>query len=203
MNTDVMVEHEGLGEANAGWAETLDRLQAFVSARVDDRELAADITQDVIVRSIASGALDRVDNPAAWLYQSARNAVIDHYRTRKQHASLEGLDAWPAESEHDGPNDATRELSRCLQPLLDQLPIAARDALVRVDVDGQTQQRAARELGLSVSGMKSRVQRARRDLKELLEQCCAVEVDRRGGIADYQRTEGACGCGGPTATESC
>ena len=196
MNTDVMVEHEHLAGPNPGWAETLDRLQTFVASRVDDRELAADITQDVIVRSIASGALDRVDNAAAWLYQSARNAVIDHYRTRKHHASIEALDAWPAENEEDGPSDATRELSRCLEPLLAQLPPTARDALLRVDVDGQPQQRAARELGLSVSGMKSRVQRARRDLKDLLEQCCVVEVDRRGSIADYQPAVGSCDCGG-------
>ncbi|HEX6659607.1 MAG TPA: sigma-70 family RNA polymerase sigma factor [Ilumatobacter sp.] len=181
-------------ELEASWTETVEGLRAFVASRVDDKELAADITQDVIVRSIASGALDRVDNPAAWLYRSARNAVIDHYRTRRQHAPLDALDAWPAQEFDDVPNDATRELSRCLQPMLDQLPSAARDALVRVDVDGQTQLRAARELGLSVSGMKSRVQRARRDLKDLIEQCCAVDVDRRGGVADYHPTSGACGC---------
>ena len=67
---------------DATWAETLDRIRAFVASRVGDPELAADITQDVVARSVASGALERVDNPTAWLYRSARNAVIDHYRTR-------------------------------------------------------------------------------------------------------------------------
>jgi RNA polymerase sigma-70 factor (ECF subfamily) len=198
MNVDETVATQGRSAMDDRWTETLDRIQAFVAARVDDRELAADITQDVIVRSIASGALDRVDNPAAWLYRSARNAVIDHYRTRRNHASLDGLDAWPEEDVDAQPNDAIRELSRCLQPMLDQLSPAGRDALVRVDVDGQTQLRAARELGLSVSGMKSRVQRARRDLKDLLEQCCAVEVDRRGGVTDYHPIAGACGCNAST-----
>ena len=180
---------------DARWADTLDRLQAFVAARVDDRELAADITHDVIVRTIASGALDRVDNPAAWLYRSARNAVIDHYRTRRPSAPLPDLDDWPDPDEFDDrPNDATRELSRCLQPLLDQMAPAAREALVRVDVDGQTQQGAARDLGISVSGMKSRVQRARRELKALLEHCCVVELDSQGATADYHPTPGACGC---------
>src|SRR5918995_7001967 len=169
------------------WADTLDRLRAFVAARVDDRELAADITHDVIVRTIASGALDRVDNPAAWLYRSARNAVIDHYRTRRPSAPLPDLDDWPDPDElDDRPNDATRELSRCLQPMLDQLAPAAREALVRVDVNGQTQHSAARESGLSLTGMKSRVQRARRELKNLLEQCCTVERDAHGAIADYR-----------------
>ena len=66
---------------DASWAETLDRIRAFVASRVGNAELAADITQDVVARSVASGALERVDNPTAWLYRSARNAVIDHYRT--------------------------------------------------------------------------------------------------------------------------
>ena len=198
MNADAPAVQDLHPELEASWSETVEGLRAFVASRVDDKELAADITQDVIVRSIASGALDRVDNPAAWLYRSARNAVIDHYRTRRQHAPLDGLEAWPAQELDDVPTDATRELSRCLQPMLDQLPSAARDALVRVDIDGQTQLRAARDLGLSVSGMKSRVQRARRDLKDLLEQCCAVDVDRRGGVADYHPTASACGCNATT-----
>jgi RNA polymerase sigma-70 factor (ECF subfamily) len=181
------------------WTETLVRIRAFVAARVGDDELAADITQDVVVRSIASGALDRVDNPAAWLYRSARNAVIDHYRTRRRHEPLDDTEGWPDLGPTDNlPNDATRELARCLQPLLDQLPPAAHDALSRVDVGGQTHQQAADQLGISVSGMKSRVQRARHQLKDLLQQCCAVEVDRTGAVAAYHPAGGTCGCAADT-----
>jgi RNA polymerase sigma-70 factor (ECF subfamily) len=182
---------------DAGWIETLDRIRAFVAARVDDPELAADITQDVVVRSIASGALDRVDNPVAWLYRSARNAVIDHYRTRRIHDPFPADDVWPDLGPPENePNDATRELARCLQPMLRELPPTARDALTRVDVDGQTHQEAARQLGLSVSGMKSRVQRARRQLRDLLNQCCAVGLDATGAVADYRpNRQAACGCG--------
>jgi RNA polymerase sigma-70 factor (ECF subfamily) len=184
---------DGLAE---DWADTLDRLRAFIANRVGDREVAADITQDVVVRSIASGALERADNPVAWLYASARNAVIDHYRTRHAHEPIDNDDRWPdPELSDGGPNDATRELSRCLQPLIEQLPATARDALMRVDVEGDTHQHAADTLGLSVSGMKSRVQRARRELKDLLERCCVVELDRRGAVTDYRPATGSCGCG--------
>jgi RNA polymerase sigma-70 factor (ECF subfamily) len=182
---------------DSSWVETLDRVRAFVAARVGDPELAADITHDVVVRSIASGALDRVDNPTAWLYRSARNAVIDHYRTRHVHDPLDGSDAWPDPGPTGNePNQATRELARCLQPLLRELPPMARDALTRVDVDGQTHQHAAVELGISVSGMKSRVQRARRQLKDLLERCCTVGTDPAGAVTTYSVTpQATCGCG--------
>ena len=181
---------------DASWTETLDRVRAFVAARVGDSELAADITQDVVVRSIASGALERVDNPSAWLYRSARNAVVDHYRTRRVHDRIDDADLWPDPGPLDNaPNEATRDLARCLQPLLDELPPAAREALTQVDLEGHTNQQAADQIGISVSGMKSRVQRARRQLKDLLEQCCTVQLDRAGAVSDYRPAQAPCGCG--------
>ena len=177
------------------WGETLARLRGFIAARVGDPELAADITQDVVVRSIASGALDRVDDVSAWLYRAARNAVIDHYRTRRRDGGDVDLDRWPApDTSGNLPNDATRELARCLQPMLGRLHPTARDALTRVDLDGQTHREAAEQLGISVSGMKSRVQRARRELREHLTACCQVQTDASGALADYVPNAGSCGC---------
>src|SRR5436190_1555625 len=163
------------------WRHAVAQVRAFVAGRVGDAELAADITQDVMVRSVAAGALDRVDNPTAWLYRAARNAVIDHYRTRRSHVPAGDLERWPDPEPADNrPNQATRDLARCLEPLLRELPDASRDALTRVDLNGQTHAQAAIEVGISVSGMKSRVQRARRQLKALLTGCCHVDVDRTG-----------------------
>jgi RNA polymerase sigma-70 factor (ECF subfamily) len=178
------------------WRQAVDQVRAFVAGRVGDPELAADITQDVMVRSIASGALERVDNPTAWLYRSARNAVIDHYRTRRVNDPAVELEGWPDPEPPDNrPNPATRALARCLQPLLGELPPSSRDAITRVDLDGQTHAQAAAQLGISVSGMKSRVQRARRHLKDLLTGCCQVDVDRAGAVSGYRANAAPCGCG--------
>jgi RNA polymerase sigma-70 factor (ECF subfamily) len=183
-------------DRDQGWAETLDRLRGFIAARVEDPEVAADITQDVLVRSIASGALDRADHIGAWLYSSARNAVIDHYRTRRRHDGDADLERWPDPGSTENlPNDATRELARCLQPMLGHLHPTARDALTRIDLDGQTHRQAAAQLGISVSGMKSRVQRARRELKERLTTCCRIQTDSTGALADYEPNTGRCDCG--------
>jgi RNA polymerase sigma-70 factor (ECF subfamily) len=185
-------------QLDASWAQTFERLRSFIAARVRDDDVAADIAQDVLVRTIAAGALQRVDNPTAWLYRSARNAVIDHYRTRHIHDPLEqAAELWPEPAPaHDRPNEATRDLAACLQPLVARLPEIYRDALDRVDLAGQSHKVAAVEVGLSTSGMKSRVQRARRQLKELLTDCCAVQVDRLGAVASYHPNTGTCRCAG-------
>ena len=185
------------------WRQAVDQVRVFIFGRVGDAELAADITQDVMMRSIASGALERIENPTAWLYRSARNAVVDHYRTRRVDDPAFELERWPEPEPSDNrPNQATRDLARCLQPLLRELPDASRDALTRVDLDGQTHAQAAAQLGISVSGMKSRVQRARRQLKALLTGCCQVEVDRAGAVSRYRINSPVCGCGGPPVDAS-
>ena len=71
----------------------------------------------------------------------------------------DALDQAVDEREEVGPNQATQELARCLRPLIDQLPDKYRQAVTLVDLDGHTQVATARELGLSLSGTKSRVQR--------------------------------------------
>ncbi|MDY7103714.1 MAG: sigma factor-like helix-turn-helix DNA-binding protein [Actinomycetota bacterium] len=105
--------------------------------------------------------------------------------------------------------DAASGLAGCLRPLVEQLDPRYRDAIVRVDLEGRTHRAVAEELGVSVSGMKSRVQRGRRQLRALLTDCCAVHLDRTGAVTDVERaadrdTDGAtpCGCE-PPSSRSC
>jgi RNA polymerase sigma-70 factor, ECF subfamily len=93
-----------------------------------------------------------------------------------------------------GPAELRAELAACLEPLLAQLPPIYRDALRLTDLDGLTQADAAARVGLSRSGMKTRVQRARAQLKALFACCCEIELDPRGGVIDYQPNNDACDC---------
>lgn len=70
--------------------------------------------------------------------------------------------------------------------MLDRLSQDYRDAIMLVELEGLTQQAAAERLGLSLPGMKSRVQRGRKQLKQMLDDCCLIQLDRRGGVADYE-----------------
>jgi len=81
---------------------------------------------------------------------------------------------------------------------MEQLPALSREALVLTDIDGLTQAVAATALGLSISGMKSRVQRARLQLRALLVACCPIDLDARGAILDYMPPTRSCGCAAST-----
>lgn len=182
-------------DAQLEWAETVERLRRFVASRVGDRALAEDITQDVIVRSIAAGALDRVDNPLGWLVRSASNAVIDHHRTRRSHAPLDdGPEPSGVDVDASIAHDDRATLVDCVRPMVDRLDTVYREAITWVDLEGRTQAAAAEAAGISLSGMKSRVQRARRQVKAMITSCCAVEVDRRGAPIEVTPRGQGCSC---------
>jgi RNA polymerase sigma-70 factor (ECF subfamily) len=181
------------------WSELAGRLRAFVARRVNDAHAADDITQDVLLKvQTQLHTLPPEDKLPAWVFAIARNAVVDYYRSRavRSHANVEDVDAVaePDEGDDAGPQ---QQLARCLARMVDQLPEPYREAMRLVDVEGLTQQEVAARVGVSLSGAKSRVQRARQQLREMILECCNVERDGRGGVVDMEPTErSARYCGG-------
>jgi RNA polymerase sigma-70 factor (ECF subfamily) len=163
------------------WAEFAAKLGRFIRARVADPATAEDILQDVFVK--IQSRLDHLRAPAklqSWLYLIARNAIIDHYRKTRATSEL------PESLLTEPPEDSSEacELKDALRQMIDGLPDVYRDAIVLTEFEGLTQKELADRLGISLSGAKSRVQRAREQLKQLLLDCCHFEFDRRGGIMD-------------------
>ena len=169
------------------WRDYRAQLYRFTLKRVADEATAEDIVHDVLVRAYdRRDTLRNADRFEQWLYQITRNALIDHYRARRPTEPLPpDLAAADEASEHA----ARRELAACMQPLVDSLPEHYRDALTLSELQGLTQQATATRLGLSLSGAKSRVQRARRMLQDRVLQCCRIEFDSSGGIVDYVRRD--------------
>lgn len=182
------------------WRNVRDGLRAFIARRVANEAEVEDILQEVFLR--VHRRLDRLNDPqqvVPWLYRIARNAVIDYYRApgrrRERPAGLAGdlEQNAPASFSADNESDRHRtDLADCLRPMLERLPEDSRAAVTMVEFEGLTQRAAAERLGLSVSGMKSRVQRGRRQLKQLLDECCVIELDRRRGVADYEVRDKGC-----------
>jgi len=177
------------------WQQIHHSLRAFIAKRIDNEAEADDIVQDVWLKM--QQGLDGLKDQGrliSWIYQIARHAIIDHYRApgrrREMPAGLAAdLEAHQSSSTRTTASEDSgqlrTELAGCLRPMIERLSGEYRQAVILVDLEGLGQQEAAAQLGLSLSGMKSRVQRGRRQLKGMLEACCTIELDQRRGVADY------------------
>ena len=185
------------GDTSLMWAEFAGRLRAFVARRVPAGIEPDDVVQEVFVRVVRHlPSLRDAERIEGWLFQIARNTLRDAMRARQRRDrrtdTLE-IDV-PAEADTEDVRAAEAELAPCLTPMVARLAEPYRSAIELTSVHGLTQTEAAKRVGVSVSGMKSRVQRARDQLKEMLLRCCEVDVDRRRGVADYHlRESAACG----------
>jgi RNA polymerase sigma-70 factor (ECF subfamily) len=186
-------------DAEAIWREFHEGLLGFISRRVPSREIAEDILQDVMLRIHRSAAgVEQAEAVAAWVHAIARNAIADHYRSTSVRRELAGgteIDPEAVGEPDADPPDVRGELAACIAPLLRRLSPSFREALTLTELEGLTQEEAAARVGLSLSGMKSRVQRARRQLRQVLVQCCEVDHDVRGGLTGYRPRRGSCECG--------
>ncbi len=173
------------------WNAFAARLRTYVGSRVEPRWVE-DVVGDVLLRLVRHrDAIGTASNPLAYVLRVAANAVTDHHRRRAvERRALTELDAEPADLPDSQPgaldeDAASREIARCVLPFIRALPGKYRDAMLLTEIDGLTQVEAARRLGISNSGMKSRVQRGRSKIRQSLLRCCMIEIDRRGGIVDY------------------
>ena len=171
------------------WRTYHDGLLNFLRSRVH-YDIAEDILQDVFVKIHSKiDSLKESTKLESWVYQITRNAAIDYYRSSR---TMEELPEW-LEDDTPNPNDQVQQdLSSCLFPLIDRLPEKYRFALSRVEIEGTSQTELAKELGISISGAKSLVQRGRSQLKELLHDCCIVETNRLKQLVDYKQKKPSC-----------
>ena len=177
------------------WQQIHTGLRSFIAKRVGNEDEADDIAQEVWLKMQRGlDGLKDQNRLISWIYQIARHAIIDHYRApdrrREMPAGLAvDLEVYQSSSSRQKASEDSgqlrTELAGCLRPMNERLSEEYRQAVVLVDLEGLTQQEAASQLGLSLSGMKSRVQRGRRQLKAMLEACCTIELDRRRSVTDY------------------
>jgi RNA polymerase sigma-70 factor (ECF subfamily) len=165
------------------WETFNTPLEKFVRRRLPDRQTADDVLQEVYLK--IHGHLDGVrdeERLSAWVYQVARNTITDYYRAQKPIVEMD-------EAIPDEPADANEafaaQLAASVRRMADALPEPYREALLLAEYEGLTQREVAERLGISLSGAKSRVQRGRKLLREMLLACCHFEFDRLGRVIDY------------------
>ncbi len=165
----------------SAWQWHESELRRWLLSHIHDPHETEDLLQDLFLKVLRQ---DRkfcdIANPRAWLFEVARNALTDRLRLKKAMVELpEDLEA-----ESDEP-EAVDGLAACLPRALAELADEDREAITLCDLQGLNQAEFARLKGLSLPGAKSRVQRARRRLREHLAQACQVRLDEAGRVCCF------------------
>lgn len=171
------------------WKSFHQELFNFINKRVQDKDASKDILQDVFIKiHLKLKTLSDKDKLASWVYQITRNSILDHFRKQKTNVPLsDNLIALEEEKVFNA------ELVNCLKPMIEQLPDNYKDAIMQTEIGLLSQKEYADKLGISYSGAKSRIQRARQQLHTLFNECCAIESDKYGNIIEHDCKKD-CGC---------
>lgn len=164
-------------------------LRAFLLSRMRDSSDVDDVLQDALTKTFQNlHTLKSEEKIKPWLFQIARNAMMDHYRRRSRGASVSADDLWYNEPDET----AEHAFEGCVEPFLDALPSDAGDLLRAVELQGISQKEYAERLGISYSTLKSRVQASRKQLRQLFDQCCNIAFASDGSVLDYTRNSPGC-----------
>lgn len=185
--------------SDRAWRELDQKLRPFVATRVRGVDVD-DVVQEVFLR-IQRGLSSLRDEQrfGPWIYQLARHAIVDHRRRSARHPHATTEPPEPSHHPHEqDDHDVEQQVAAYAALFVSTLPSPYREALTLTEIQGMTQKDAAEMLGISLSGMKSRVQRGRQKLRAALEDCCHIALDARRRVvgceprADGKLPDGCC-----------
>jgi len=172
------------------WSKFEDKLRSFILSKVHDESVTEDLLQDLFIKIHANIHTVRDESRlSSWIFQICRNLITDHYRTSS--AKKDGRMLPEPVAEESEENYMSEALADMVS-MMDELPPEYCDALCQTDLGMLSQKEYAMKIGISYSGVKSRVQRARKMLKEMLMTCCHYEFDRYGTVIDIHPIECCC-----------
>lgn len=165
------------------WEIFREGLRAFIFSKIKNEDDTNDILQDVFVRMHDNiGKLNDKSKIKPWLYQITRNLVTDYFR-KKRPGLREYRDHLPS---RNNPEKFMDEAVSDMIRFMDNLPPGYCEALCMTEIEGISQKEYAEKAGLSYSGAKSRIQRARVMLKDMLLECCHYQFDKYGTVFNIE-----------------
>jgi RNA polymerase sigma-70 factor (ECF subfamily) len=173
------------------WDKYNISLKKYIKKRVYNVQDADDILQNVFYKICYNiDNLKDTEKFQAWMYIIARNSINDFYRSQKYESIFELNDDITVEIEDK--STVNEEIAQCLKSMIISLPEKYKEALVLTEFQNLTQKELSEKVGISVSGSKSRVQRARAKLKNTLLSCCQIEFDHQGNVINYKHNYTKC-----------
>ncbi len=171
------------------WNEYRGSLEAYLNSRVSDPQEVQDLLQLIFLKVFESHHLIKSSKSTkAWLYQVTKNATVDYYRKTGRPLKEAQSSSWYSTLDAD----AIDGLSQCIAPFITCLPKESSSLLRAIDLGGESQKNYAMRTGTSYSTVKSRVQKARAQLKQLFIDCCHYSIDHQGNIMGFDPKEENC-----------
>lgn len=155
----------------------------YIKSKVSSKEDAEDILHNVFVKVFNTAeTLPQKKKIADWIFIITRNAIYDHYRKQSVRKS-EGMDEqFIANTPEEILPDTTHGLDQCIMRFIERLPEQDQHIMIAAELKGIRQKELAEQYSMPYSSLRSRVQRGREKLKQMLTDCCRIELDRRGNI---------------------
>ena len=176
------------------WLGFRTKLLAFILSKIPDRMTAEDILQEVFIRiHLHMDSLRDETKIKPWLYQITRNIINDHYRKNRPELNRVIIDV--ADEEETADMQVMEEATRDMIQMMDKLPEAYCEALCITELEGLSQKEYADKIGIPYSSAKSRVQRSRKILRDMLMQCCHYQFDKYGTVVSIM-PRSCCCCDG-------
>ena len=168
------------------WNAYNAKLKSYIGRKVSDEYEAEDIFQEIYLCVIKNESkIENLKNVEAWLYTIARNKIFDYYRTKGRFTYMDDIDTVKNKDFYTNELDNfNSEAASCLLKMTQFLPESYKVAIIECDYNGIQQNVLGEKLGLSYSGTKNRVQRARKKLREAMLNCCEVKSDKQGNIIE-------------------
>ncbi|WP_019612859.1 RNA polymerase sigma factor SigZ [Psychromonas ossibalaenae] len=164
-------------------------LKAFLHKNISNSDDVDDLLQEILIKTYHNLTTVHDSNKIkSWLFQVANNTIIDFYRQRGKGAELSQDKLWYSDTEEN----VLQQLSMCVVPFINELPREDAALLTAVEIDGISQKEYAEKIGMKYSTLKSRVQKSRKILHSLFNECCEFSIDNQGRVMNFQARKKKC-----------
>ncbi|MEZ9628497.1 RNA polymerase sigma factor SigZ [Vibrio breoganii] len=170
------------------WSEYQASLKVFLLKNVSNADDVDDLLQEIMLKTHQNlHRIEDVNKLKPWLFQVANRAIIDFYRARARKDNFNPDDLWYENIEES----LYQQMTHCVHPFIQALPEEEAKLLTAIEIEGLSQKEYAQQIGVAYSTLKSRVQKGRKLLLEVFNQCCDFSVNEQGELVDIHTKNGA------------
>tara|TARA_R110001583_G_scaffold28426_3_gene100891 strand:- start:3573 stop:4121 length:549 start_codon:yes stop_codon:yes gene_type:complete len=168
------------------WNENEQAIKNWLLKQTGNSDQTQDLLQDLFIKAMQNKErFCTLTDAKSWLFKVCKNSLIDSYREsyRKTHLQIDTVcDQLDITGEHnkdenDNRNTPLLSLQNCLVRVISELNEEDKQVIEQCDMQGLSQAEYAKKYHLTLSATKSRIQRARKKLRQQMVLSCNVKFD--------------------------